>query len=98
MTATEAHRRQRWAAGQACHGLWSLLPGAVTGDVLGRTGADLVVVDLQHGAGTEAELPGAHRCDHRSGHGTPRPATDDGSAATTPASSIARLRRPRVHR
>jgi 4-hydroxy-2-oxoheptanedioate aldolase len=30
----------------------------VTGDVLARTGADFVVVDLQHGAVTEAELPG----------------------------------------
>jgi 4-hydroxy-2-oxoheptanedioate aldolase len=38
--------------------LWSLLPGAVTGDILGRSGADFVVVDLQHGAATEADLPG----------------------------------------
>jgi 4-hydroxy-2-oxoheptanedioate aldolase len=58
MTTTEADLRRRWAAGQACHGLWSLLPGAVIGDVLGRTDADFVVVDLQHGAGTEGDLPG----------------------------------------
>jgi 4-hydroxy-2-oxoheptanedioate aldolase len=38
--------------------VWSLLPGAVTGEVLARTGADFVVVDLQHGAVTEANLPG----------------------------------------
>jgi 4-hydroxy-2-oxoheptanedioate aldolase len=38
--------------------VWSLLPGAVTGEVLARTGADFVVVDLQHGAVTEADLPG----------------------------------------
>lgn len=50
--------RRRWSAGQTCHGLWSLLPGAVTGEVLARTGADYVVVDLQHGATAEAELPG----------------------------------------
>lgn len=50
--------RRRWSAGQACHGVWSLLPGAVTGEVLARTGADYVVVDLQHGATAEAELPG----------------------------------------
>jgi 4-hydroxy-2-oxoheptanedioate aldolase len=50
--------RRRWSHGQPCHGLWSLLPGAVTGEVLGRTGADFVVVDLQHGAATEADLPG----------------------------------------
>ncbi len=49
---------QRWSAGQACHGLWSTLPGAVTGEVLGRTGADFVVLDLQHGALAEVELPG----------------------------------------
>ena len=58
MATTEADLRRRWAAEQACHGVWSLLPGAVTGDVLGCTGADFVVVDLQHGGGTEAELPG----------------------------------------
>jgi 4-hydroxy-2-oxoheptanedioate aldolase len=50
--------RTRWSHGQPCHGIWSLLPGAVTGDLLGRTGADFVVVDLQHGAATEADLPG----------------------------------------
>ncbi len=49
--------RERWTAGQACHGVWSLLPGAVTAEVLARTGADYVVVDLQHGAATEADLP-----------------------------------------
>lgn len=50
--------RQRWSDGQACHGVWSLLPGAVTAEVLARTGADFVVLDLQHGAIGEAELPG----------------------------------------
>jgi 4-hydroxy-2-oxoheptanedioate aldolase len=50
--------RARWSDGRPCHGLWSLLPGAVTGELLARTGADYVVVDLQHGAGTEADLPG----------------------------------------
>ncbi len=54
----EGDLRRRWAAGQACHGVWSLLPGAVTAEVLARTGADYVVVDLQHGAATEADLPG----------------------------------------
>ena len=50
--------RRRWSEGQACHGLWSTLPGAVTGRVLALTGADFVVVDLQHGATAEADLPG----------------------------------------
>jgi 4-hydroxy-2-oxoheptanedioate aldolase len=50
--------RSRWAAGQVCTGVWSLLPGAVAAEVLARTGADYVVADLQHGATTEADLPG----------------------------------------
>jgi 4-hydroxy-2-oxoheptanedioate aldolase len=58
MAISEADVRRRWADGQPCHGLWSLLPGVVTAEVLARTGADFVVVDLQHGAVTEADLPG----------------------------------------
>jgi 4-hydroxy-2-oxoheptanedioate aldolase len=57
MAISEVDLRHRWADGQACHGLWSTLPGAVTGEVLARTGADFVVLDLQHGALAEAELP-----------------------------------------
>jgi 4-hydroxy-2-oxoheptanedioate aldolase len=55
---SENDLRRRWADGLPCHGVWSLLPGAVTGEVLARTGADYFVVDLQHGAGAEGELPG----------------------------------------
>jgi 4-hydroxy-2-oxoheptanedioate aldolase len=58
MAVSDVDLRQRWSAGQPCHGLWNMLPGAVTGEVLARTGADFVVVDLQHGALAEAELPG----------------------------------------
>ncbi|MGR6964468.1 HpcH/HpaI aldolase family protein [Geodermatophilus sp. URMC 61] len=58
MAVSEDDLRRRWSDGQPCHGLWSTLPGAVTGEVLARTGADYVVVDLQHGAVAEAELPG----------------------------------------
>ena len=50
--------RQRWSDGQPCHGLWSLLPGVVTAEVLARSGADFVVIDLQHGAAAEGDLPG----------------------------------------
>jgi 4-hydroxy-2-oxoheptanedioate aldolase len=57
MAMSEIDLRRRWSAGQPCHGVWSMLPGAVTGEVLARTGADFVVVDLQHGATAEAELP-----------------------------------------
>lgn len=58
MAMSEVDLRQRWSGGQPCHGLWSLLPGVVTAEVLARTGADFVVADLQHGAVTEADLPG----------------------------------------
>jgi 4-hydroxy-2-oxoheptanedioate aldolase len=58
MVTGEVDLRRSWSDGQQRHGLWSLLPGAVTGEVLARTGADFVVVDLQHGAVTEADLPG----------------------------------------
>ena len=58
MVITGSDLRRRWSEGRPCHGVWSLLPGSVTGEVLGRTGADYVVVDLQHGARSEAELPG----------------------------------------
>lgn len=57
MVVSEVELRRRWSEGQPCHGLWNMLPGAVTGEVLARTGADFVVIDLQHGATTEAELP-----------------------------------------
>lgn len=58
MRVTEVDLRRRWAQGQPAHGVWSLLPGAVTGELLAGTGADYVVLDLQHGALAEADLPG----------------------------------------
>jgi 4-hydroxy-2-oxoheptanedioate aldolase len=58
MAISEVDLRRRWSDGQPCHGLWNMLPGAVTGEVLARTGADFVVTDLQHGTTAEAELPG----------------------------------------
>ncbi|NEK86843.1 aldolase [Blastococcus saxobsidens] len=58
MALDETDLRARWSAGRACHGVWNMLPGAVSGEVLARAGADFVVVDLQHGALVEADLPG----------------------------------------
>jgi 4-hydroxy-2-oxoheptanedioate aldolase len=58
VAVSEEDLRQRWSDGEPCHGLWNLLPGAVTAEVLARSGADFVVVDLQHGAMAEAELAG----------------------------------------
>ena len=50
--------RARWAAGMPAHGLWSQLPGVVTAELLAGTGADYVVLDLQHGGLAETDLPG----------------------------------------
>ena len=58
MTIDENDVRRRWSEGQPCHGVWSLLPGVAHAEVLARTGPDYVVVDLQHGAATEGDLPG----------------------------------------
>lgn len=58
MVISEEGMRQRWSEGQPCHGVWNLLPSVVNAEVLARTGPDFVVVDLQHGASTEVELPG----------------------------------------
>jgi 4-hydroxy-2-oxoheptanedioate aldolase len=58
VTVSEVDLRRRWSDGEPCHGLWSLLPGVVTAEILARTGADFVVVDLQHGAMAETELAG----------------------------------------
>lgn len=55
--AADQSLRARLAAGDACHGVWSLLPGAASAGLLARTGADYVVLDLQHGALAEADLP-----------------------------------------
>ena len=58
MRTTAADLRRRWVGRQPANGVWSLLPGAVTAELLAGTGADYVVLDLQHGALAEADLPG----------------------------------------
>jgi 4-hydroxy-2-oxoheptanedioate aldolase len=58
MRTTEVDLRRRWSRGEPAHGVWSLLPGAVTAELLASTDADYVVLDLQHGALAEADLPG----------------------------------------
>ena len=57
MATGESDLRRRWSEGRPCHGVWNILPGAATGELLARTGADFVVVDLQHGASDEAGVP-----------------------------------------
>lgn len=58
MVTSETDLRRRWAEGAPCHGVWSQLPGVATAEVLAKSGPDFVVVDLQHGAASEADLPG----------------------------------------
>src|SRR3954463_5151627 len=58
MAISEVELRHRLGGGPGGPGVWSSRPGAVTGELLARTGVDFVVVDLQHGALAEAELPG----------------------------------------
>lgn len=64
---TTADLRASWAAGRPAHGLWSLLPGAVTAELLAAAGPDYVVLDLQHGTLAEADLPGVTAAVARAG-------------------------------
>jgi 4-hydroxy-2-oxoheptanedioate aldolase len=48
----------RLRGGSPLYGLWSTLPGVLPVELAARSGADYVVVDLQHGAAAEADLPG----------------------------------------
>jgi 4-hydroxy-2-oxoheptanedioate aldolase len=44
--------------GDVVFGAWSVLAGAATSRALAVSGLDYVVIDLQHGAATEYDLPG----------------------------------------
>lgn len=48
--------RAKWAAGEATLGLWSSLPSPGTVELLSRSGADYVCIDLQHGLADFADL------------------------------------------
>src|SRR6266536_402333 len=43
--------------GDVVFGAWAVLAGAVSARILAATGVDYVVIDLQHGAATEHDLP-----------------------------------------
>lgn len=49
--------RETWAAGRPAVGVWSMLADPVVAELLGACDADYVVVDLQHGAASWADLP-----------------------------------------
>jgi 2-dehydro-3-deoxyglucarate aldolase/4-hydroxy-2-oxoheptanedioate aldolase len=48
--------RQRVLAGETLFGCWAGLGSPLAAELLGRAGFDWIVVDLEHGAATEAEL------------------------------------------
>jgi 4-hydroxy-2-oxoheptanedioate aldolase len=48
--------RARIRAGETLFGAWAGLGSPAAAELLGRSGLDWVVVDLEHGAGTEADL------------------------------------------
>ncbi len=48
--------RRRIQAGETLFGAWDSLGSPSSAELLGRSGLDWVVVDLEHGAATEAEL------------------------------------------
>lgn len=50
--------REKLSRRQPLVGVWSLLPGVATGSLLASCRPDYVVLDLQHGSVTEADLPG----------------------------------------
>ena len=49
--------RDRLRRGDTAYGAWSSIPGAVSVRALASTGLDYVVIDLQHGAAAERDLP-----------------------------------------
>ena len=44
------------AAGQPTFGVWSHIPSSASAEALGQSGIDWVLLDLQHGAGTDADV------------------------------------------
>jgi 4-hydroxy-2-oxoheptanedioate aldolase len=55
---TPATFRSRLAAREPLYGAWSVIPSPLSVRLLAAAGLDYVVIDLQHGGATEADLPG----------------------------------------
>ena len=49
--------RSRLIARELLYGAWSVIPSALSVRLLAAAGLDYVVIDLQHGGATEADLP-----------------------------------------
>jgi 2-keto-3-deoxy-L-rhamnonate aldolase RhmA len=54
---TAATFRSRLAAREPLYGAWSVIPSPLSARLLAAAGLDYVVIDLQHGGATEADLP-----------------------------------------
>src|ERR1700722_16987514 len=54
---TPASFRSRLIAREPLHGAWSVIPSPLSVRLLAAAGLDYVVIDLQHGEATEADLP-----------------------------------------
>jgi 4-hydroxy-2-oxoheptanedioate aldolase len=54
---TVAAFRSRLVARESLYGAWSVIPSALSVRLLAAAGLDYVVIDLQHGGATEADLP-----------------------------------------
>jgi len=50
--------RSRLAAREPLYGAWSVIPSPLSVRLLAAAGLDYVVIDLQHGEASEADLPG----------------------------------------
>jgi 4-hydroxy-2-oxoheptanedioate aldolase len=50
--------RSRLVAREPLYGAWSVIPSPLSVRLLAAAGLDYVVIDLQHGGATEADLPG----------------------------------------
>src|SRR5579859_7830763 len=55
--STAATFRSRLVAREPLYGAWSVIPSPLSVRMLAAAGLDYVVVDLQHGGATEADLP-----------------------------------------
>src|SRR5260370_12135120 len=54
---TAATFRPRLVARELLYGAWSVIPSPLSVRLLAAAGLDYVVIDLQHGGATEADLP-----------------------------------------
>jgi len=48
--------KQRLRAGETLHGCWLNLGSALTAEIVGQSGFDWVLIDLEHGAGSENDV------------------------------------------